>query len=116
MIYLLSWRGRGAIALPLLFLPVGFMLAGYAIGEDAGFVGFAIGWLVSGALCYVLGRRWNRGSSTHQFCGLRLQTWGIIYGVIGLFLGWLAVEQALMSAQLRETDPARSAGDRGNSP
>jgi hypothetical protein len=70
------------------------MAAGAAINEDMAVFFFAIGWIVSGIVCFVLGRRWNRFADVHRFCMLRLQTWGLIYAGFGIFLlpsAWLGL-------------------------
>lgn len=98
MIYLLSWRGRGFVAFLAIFVAAGFMLAGSAMfGEDAALLSFAIGWMVAGIGCIILGWRWTKIADVHRFCMLRVQTWGIIYALIGLFflrVGWLGLEQS----------------------
>lgn len=86
MIHLISWRGRGYVAFLAIFLAVAFMAAGAAFNEDIASLLFAVGWVVSGVICFILGRRWNRVADVHRFCTFRLQTWGFIYAGIGLFL------------------------------
>lgn len=86
MIYLISWQGRGLIALLGIFLAVGIALPGAAFNDDICFFLLTIGWVVSGVMCFILGRRWNQIADVHRFCTLRLQTWGKIYIGIGLFL------------------------------
>ena len=86
MFYLLSWRGRGYVAFLAIFLAVGCMGLGAVFSEDVAAIGFALGWIAAGALCFVLGRRWNRPANDHVFCKLPLQTWGPIYASFGLLL------------------------------
>jgi hypothetical protein len=86
MIYLLSWSGRGFVGfLALLGAVVGGLGVGALLGQGE-ILCFGVGWIVAGAICLVLGKKWNRDGKFHKFCGLQLQTWGWIYGVIGLFL------------------------------
>ena len=109
MIYLLSWRGRGFVAFLLIFLPVAFLLAASAIGEDAMLPAFGIGWLISGIICFVFGRRWNRPTNNHFFGPLKLQTWGVIFGAIGAVLLWLFVSQLIVERQMRRPTKRPSA-------
>jgi hypothetical protein len=96
MIYMLSWAGRGWVA----FLAIWFaVFAGLGLGALIGraeVLCFGLGWLASGVVCFVLGKKWNGRDKIHKFCGLALQTWGWIYGGIGLFLSWAGFQAARM--------------------
>lgn len=86
MFYVLSWSGRGIIVLPLLFIPAVLMFALDSLGSQAALDGFFAGWLISGIICWVLGRRWNAGEPRHRFAKLRMETWGIILTAFGSLL------------------------------
>jgi len=102
MLYLLSWRGWGALAFFGIFVTVGFMAMGSLINEDGERFGFAVGWLAVGAACLLIGKRVNRDEATHLFCNLKLQTWGVIYGCIGLFLGLGAIRDRGAGSELKK--------------
>ena len=91
MIYLLSWHGRGFVAYLFILLPVLLGVLAEAVFEKYFVLAFGIGWLISGAFCWVLGRKWNAVENLHRFCGASLQAWGYIFGGIGLFLTWFGV-------------------------
>jgi hypothetical protein len=102
MIYMLSWRGLGVLAFFGIFVTVGFMALGSLIDEDAGFLGFSLGWVVVGIACYLIGRRANRAEPVHRFCNLKLETWGVIYGCVGLFMGLVAYRDFGARARLKQ--------------
>ena len=84
MIGVLSWSGRGLIVLPLLIGPGFLMIALESKGPEVALLAFNVGWVVSGAICLWLGRRWNRDGPRHKFARLRVETWGYILLVFGL--------------------------------
>lgn len=99
--FLISWRGRGSVAFLAIWLAVACMLIGLPKGDEMAFLTFAIGWIVAGVLCFVLGRKWNGKGDLHRFCGAKLQTWGIIYACIGLFLLQPAIQGLHLAASAR---------------
>ena len=86
MIYLISYRGRGLVVFPLILLPI--VVAGVFDAVFAGsfVVGFGVGFLLTGIICWLLGRQWTRQGRDDRFCGASVQTWGAVWGVIGLLL------------------------------
>jgi hypothetical protein len=92
MIYLLSWSGRGFVGYVALMLAV---CVGVGLGALIGrgeIMWFGLCWIGAGVVCVVLGRKWNCGSVEHKFCGLALEWWGWIYGVIGAFLALIGYQ------------------------
>jgi len=86
MIHLLSWRGRGYIALFAIIAAVMIGIAAGAWSEHWLLLGMSVGWLFAGAICWTLGRRWNAEAVRHVFCGMRLQRWAFVFGFFGLLL------------------------------
>lgn len=82
----LSWSGRGLIVLPLLLLPVFLMAVLEDKGPASAMLAFDVGWLLSGAVCLLLGKWWNADGPRHKFARLRVETWGYICLGFGLFL------------------------------
>lgn len=93
-----SWRGKGPIALACAGLPLATCggLTGVKPGWLLG-VGILSSLMVSGFICWYLGRRWNKGSGYHSLYYIPLEFWGYIYWGIALALvcwvGYLAVRQ-----------------------
>jgi hypothetical protein len=93
-----SWRGKGPIALACAGLPLA--ACGGLIDVKPGWllpVGFLSSLIVSGFICWYLGRRWNKGSGHHSLYYIPLEFWGYIYWGIALALvcwvAYLAVRQ-----------------------
>jgi hypothetical protein len=86
MIYLLSYKGRGPIVFPLVLVPVALSGAVNALLGKYFIVGFSLGFILIGILCWVLGRRWTAMGRDDRFCGGSVQTWGVIYGIFGALL------------------------------
>lgn len=82
----LSWSGRGLIVLPLLLVPAVLMFAFEDWGPQSAMLAFGLGWLLSGAVCLVLGKWWNADGPLHKFARLRMETWGYICFGFGLLL------------------------------
>jgi len=83
MIFLISHKGRGLLVFPLVLVPIGLAgLLDLMFGRYF-LLGFCIGFLMIGVLCWVLGRRWTAMGRDDRFCGGSLQTWGIVYGIFG---------------------------------
>ena len=51
-----------------------------------GMLVFGTAWLAAAILCLVFGKRWNKEGIVHRFCGMAVQKWAIVFGIIGLFL------------------------------
>ena len=86
MIYLLSWRGRGLLALAALVFPIGLALVTEPFAANAFLLAFALGFIAAGSLCWALGRKWNGAEKRHAFGPFKLQTWGLIYIVFGALM------------------------------
>jgi hypothetical protein len=102
---LLSWRGYGFLGILSIFIAVGFMCLGMLVNEDAGMLAFSAGWVVAGILCYVVGDRANRphrDDPAHLFCNVKLETFGLIYIGVGVFLGMISVTTFLQNQRLKK--------------
>jgi hypothetical protein len=107
---LISWSGRGIFGLLVIAIPILGYAAFTAVSEQAAFAAMAVGLVIAGVLCFVLGKSWNAVNDVHRFGPFRLQTWGIVYGVLGLMLTWGAVRIYL--EQHRSVQPRRPAAAR----
>jgi hypothetical protein len=43
-------------------------------------------WIAAGAACWILGRVWNRDRASHNFLGLRVESWGLLYFIPGVLM------------------------------
>jgi hypothetical protein len=86
MIYLISWRGRGLMALGVVLIPIALAIASDAMFGKYFPLAFSSGFVAVGAACWVFGRKWNGTERLHTLGPAKLQTWGIIWMVFGLLL------------------------------
>ena len=92
MLYLLSWSGRGYLVFVLLIAAVLLGCGVAALIGRAEILWFGLAWIIAGAICLVLGKKWNKPVVIHQFCGLAMETWGFIFAGIGVFLAIPGIE------------------------
>jgi hypothetical protein len=97
MIYVLSWRGKGYVALLALIAAVLVGVGAGAVSDHLLLMGMSLGLLSAASVCWILGRRWNRADVRHIFCGMRLPRWAIVFGFFGLLL----LPTAIHAAQYR---------------
>ncbi|CAN5427298.1 hypothetical protein BH10PLA1_BH10PLA1_10880 [soil metagenome] len=95
MVYLISWRGRGILALPAVLIPIGLSILIDAVIGKYFFLLFTLGFVSIGVACLALGRKWNAGQRLHTLGPMKLETWGAIYGAFGLLLLPAGINQAM---------------------
>jgi membrane protein DedA with SNARE-associated domain len=103
------WTGRGLLAMPVLLasfiLPViGAVMLSEAYPNSVPPwiipLSMVIGWVIGGAICWKLGRLWNRKALPGQYHALysvRVEQWGVVFIALAVLFGALLVGRSLWS-------------------
>ena len=88
---IIVWRGFGPLALVAALLPLGSFLALIDVSILWAFAAVGGSSVLGGLVCWILGRRWNRGSVYHSLYFVPLEVWGLVYmieggGLVGLIV------------------------------
>jgi hypothetical protein len=94
------WRGWGPLGLVVLIPPLVSCVGLLDWNPVAACAAFGLMPFAGGFACRQYGRKWNRGTGRHMMYWVALETWGLVYMILGGLYGVLGsaalVKKAVM--------------------